>query len=304
MQRNVQSAYLAAEGFEKQLEQELEGIVDRRERLFLSDQPAQAAFWAQNIWRNPQVLEIESINHAARILKSIQRNWSLYSTSHHRRSTLIQEKLPHVSAKPLAFPATLPKAPLGAWTLLDQNLLLASADCSSPFANGEVVFEENRTGPPNRAYLKLWEALTLMEALPRQGEFCIDAGGSPGGWAWVLAKTGADVFCVDRAPLDERVMKLKNVDFEQGNAFNLKPEDFDFVDWLCCDVICYPEKLLGWITPWVESGKVRHMVVTLKFQGEPDYSVAGRFAGIPNSDLRHLFHNRHELTWMWKRGND
>ena len=304
MQRNVQSAYLAAEGFEKQLEQELEGIVDRRERLFLSDQPVQPAFWAQNIWRNPQVLEIESINHAARILKSIQRNWSLYSTSHHRRSTLIQEKLPHVSAKPLVFPATLPKAPLGAWTLLDQNLLLASADCSSPFANGEVVFEENRTGPPNRAYLKLWEALTLMEALPRQGEFCIDAGGSPGGWAWVLAKTGADVFCVDRAPLDERVMKLKNVDFEQGNAFNLKPEDFDFVDWLCCDVICYPEKLLGWITPWVESGKVRHMVVTLKFQGEPDYSVAGRFAAIPNSDLRHLFHNRHELTWMWKREND
>ncbi len=304
MTNDVQSAYLSAEGFEKQLEQELEGITGRHGRLILTDRPPQPAFWAQNIWRNPQVHAIESINHAARTLKSIQRNWCLYSNSHHRRSTLIQEKLPHVSAKPLVFPAPLPRAPLGSWTLLDANTLLASADCSSPFANGEVVFEENRTGPPNRAYLKLWEALTLMASRPKKGEFCIDAGGSPGGWAWVLAQTGAEVFSVDRAPLDERVMKLKNVDFEQGNAFNQKPEDYDFVGWLCCDVICYPEKLLGWVQSWVDSGKVRHMVVTLKFQGDPDYSIARRFADIPNSDLRHLYHNRHELTWMWAKEPD
>ncbi|QPJ63067.1 MAG: hypothetical protein G3M70_14760 [Candidatus Nitronauta litoralis] len=297
----IKSAYLLAEGYESQLEQELAGIVGRHGRLFFSDQPPQNVFWAQNIWHNPQTHEIESINHAVRTLKQIQRNWCCYAKDLHRRSALIQEKLPHISAKPVVFPSPLPKATLGSWTLLDKNTLLASPQCSSAFLNGEIYFEEDKTGPPNRAYLKLWEAFTLMESCPKQGEFCIDAGGSPGGWAWTVAKLGARVLSVDRAPLDEKVMNLKEVEFEQGNAFNKKPEDFEKVDWLICDVVCYPEKLLDWVIRWVESGKAQHMIATIKFQGEADYSIAKRFAAIPGSKVQHLFHNKHELTWMWKR---
>lgn len=301
MSPNIQSAYLSAVGYGSQLEQELEGIVGRHGGLYLSDQPPQESFWAQNIWKNPERHGIESINHAARLLKNIQRNWCGYAVDLHRRSTLIQEKLPHISAKPLIFPATIPSASLGAWTLLDKNTLLASSQCSSPFLNGKVLFDEDKTGPPNRAYLKLWEALTLMGAHPGKGEFCIDAGGSPGGWAWTVAKLGARVLSIDRAPLNEKVMALKNVEFEQGNAFNKKPEDFDKVDWLICDVVCYPEKLLDWVLRWVESGLVENMIATIKFQGEADYSIAKRFAAIPGSKVQHLFHNKHELTWMWKR---
>ena len=61
--------------------------------------------------------------------------------------------------------------------------------------------------PPNRAYLKLWEALTLAAnmpdgRMPRPGELCLDLGSSPGGWSWVLQKLGARVISVDKAPLD------------------------------------------------------------------------------------------------------
>ncbi len=140
-----------------------------------------------------------------------------------------------------------------------------------------------------------------MESHPRQNEFCIDAGGSPGGWAWTVAKLGARVLSIDRAPLDDKVMKLKNVEFEKGNAFNKKPEDYDGVDWLLSDVICYPEKLLEWVERWVESGVVNNMIATIKFQGEADYTIAERFAKIPGSRVQHLFHNKHELTWMWKK---
>ena len=46
------------------------------------------------------------------------------------------------------------------------------------------------------------------------------------------------------------------------------------------------------------AGTCRRFVCTLKFQGETDYATAARFAAIPGSVLRHLYHNKHELTWI------
>ena len=86
--------------------------------------------------------------------------------------------------------------------MLAPDTILASARCSSPFVNGEVTFVEDRSGPPNRAYLKLWEALTLIGETPKPGQLCLDLGSSPGGWTWVMQGTGANVISVDKAPLD------------------------------------------------------------------------------------------------------
>jgi 23S rRNA (cytidine2498-2'-O)-methyltransferase len=33
-------------------------------------------------------------------------------------------------------------------------------------------------------------------------------------------------------------------------------------------------------------------------QGEPDFDTPRRFAAIPGSRVVHLYHNKHELTWM------
>ena len=114
-------------------------------------------------------------------LRAVQRNWALYSSAHHRRAALIADKLPKVSAKPLIFSAPAPAAPLGSWTLIAPDRMLAAAACSSPFPNGEVPFIEDRTAP-SRAYLKLWELLTLLGERPQPSELCIDLGASPGGW--------------------------------------------------------------------------------------------------------------------------
>src|SRR5690242_10235117 len=89
-----------------------------------------------------------------------------------------------VSAKPIVFGSSPPAAPLGSWTLLDTGTMLAAPHCTSAVPNGEVRFVEDRTGPPSRAYLKLWEALTVIERRPRSGEVCLDLGSSPGGWSW------------------------------------------------------------------------------------------------------------------------
>ncbi len=297
MTDTTEVGYLAADGFVAELTHELGDVSEAHGRLLLAPGPARRPAWAQNVWLEPQRLEVRSIGDAAKQLKAIQRNWALHSTNEHRRAALIQDKLPHVSGKPIAPYAELPKAPLGAWTLLDRHTVLASPECSSPFADGEVRFVEDTEGPPSRAYLKLWEAFTLTRRWPKAGEKVLDLGSAPGGWSFVLAELGADVLSVDKAPLDERVAKRPNVTHRRMSAFALDPAEIGPVDWVFSDVICYPERLLKLVHRWMEAG-VERFVCTLKFQGETDHATAERFARIDGARLMHLSHNRHELTFV------
>ncbi len=296
------AAYLAAEEYLEPLLEELgDDVASVHGRLVLTHTPHRPVAWAQNSWIDPVVLPIPSIKQGAKALRSIQRNWAVYAPSHHRRAKLIQDLLPHVSAKPLAFPFPAPTAPLGSWTLLDEGTILAAPRCTSAFPNGEVQFVENRSAPPARAYLKLWEAFTLLGRHPGPGERCLDLGASPGGWTWVLQSLGASVVAVDKAPLAPAIVRLPGVETRQESAFGLKPEDVGPVDWLCSDVICYPERLLRLVRTWLESGLARNFVCTIKFQGDTDHATARAFAEIPGSEVRHLSHNKHELTWTLLR---
>lgn len=145
--------------------------------------------------------------------------------------------------------------PLGSWTLLDAGTMLAAPHCTSPFANGEVRFVEDRTGPPSRTYLKLWEALTLIARLP-------------------------------------------GVEHRRESAFAVDPRVLGAVDWLFSDIVCYPPRLLALIERWLAAGTCRRFACTLKFQGATDHATAHPSAAISGSRLRHLFHNKHELTWI------
>jgi 23S rRNA (cytidine2498-2'-O)-methyltransferase len=293
------TGYLAAAGFEAELARELgDKVISQHERLFMAEGGA-AASWAANVWFDPREIEVASIADAARKLKSIQRNWALYSSRLHRRAALIQAELPHVAAKPLAFPAAPPAAPLGSWTLIAPDRLLAAPSCSSPVPNGEWRFVEDRVGPPNRAYLKLWEAFSRLGRRPGKGDFCLDLGASPGGWTWTLAKLDARVLAVDKAPLAASVARMPGVDFRRQSAFALEAEEFPRVDWLVCDVVCYPKRLLALVERWQGSGRVGHMLCTVKFQGATDHAIARAFGALPGSALVHLHHNKHELTWFW-----
>ncbi|WP_370155127.1 SAM-dependent methyltransferase [Ferrovibrio sp.] len=304
------TGYLAADGFDAQLRHELAGhVVAEHGRLLLADAVIDAA-WAANTWFDVQEIAIESIGDAAAKLKAIQRNWAAYAPLHHRRAKLIAEKLPHVSAKPPVFAAPVPAAPLGSFTLLAPDRMLHAAHCASPMPHGEWRFVEDREGPPSRAYLKFQEALTrhalehgggVPGGLPQPGQTCLDLGASPGGWTWVLAKLGATVTAVDKAPLAPAVAAIPGVTWQQGSAFALDPAAFGAVDWLCSDVICYPARLLALVQRWLATGQVRNAVCTLKFQGETDHETARAFAAIPGSRLRHMHNNKHELSWLWRR---
>lgn len=296
-------AYLAVRNREAELTDELERagarINEQVGRLLVTSGGPKSAAWASNVWLAAERIEFGSIAQAASALLARQRRWALWSERHHRRATLISERLPAESVRALHFGERPARGALGSWTLLDEGVLLASSRCSSPFAHGEVAFVEDRRAPPSRAYLKLWELFTLTGRAPRPGELCLDLGSSPGGWSWVLSTLGASVISVDKAPLHPSVARCDNVRFLQKSAFGIDPRQHPPVDWLFSDVICYPARLLEYVQRWIASGKVKNLVCTLKFQGDTDLDAARAFAAIPGSRLLHLHHNRHELTW-WR----
>ena len=151
------TGYLAAADLEHELRDELTGAgvrLARRPhgRLVLStDDPFESA-WAANVWHDVEEIRITSIGHAAKELRDRQRNWAMYAPLHGGRAKLIAEKLPHVSAKPILIGDVVPDAPLGSFTLLEPDLMLAATRCSSPFPSGEARLVEDREGPPSRAW--------------------------------------------------------------------------------------------------------------------------------------------------------
>jgi 23S rRNA (cytidine2498-2'-O)-methyltransferase len=290
--------FQAVPGFEDLLRAELGSPRELGGPFFYSPDHTGPVFWSRNIWLTPFRLEFDSIGEAARVLRGLQRNWAPVLFTQFRRGALITEKLPPLNTKPRPFPWLLPDSPMGGWTLLDGHTLLASARSESPFPGGIINFEEDKQGPPSRAYLKLEEALVRCRKWPVPGERCLDAGASPGGWTWVLARLGAEVIAVDRAPPEDRILALPGVRFIKHDAFTLKPPDLGPLDWVFSDVVCYPPRLLEWIKKWLDSGLCANFVCTIKLQGEPDFDTLRGFAALPGGNVVHLYHNKHELTWL------
>jgi 23S rRNA (cytidine2498-2'-O)-methyltransferase len=152
--------------------------------------------------------------------------------------------------------------------------------------NGEVAFAEDREGPPSRAYLKLWEALTRLGRHPGPGETCLDLGAAPGGWTWALAARRAGDGGGQGAARSG-VAAMPGVTCRQESAFGLDPRQEPPVDWLFSDVICYPARLLALVRRWIEAGAARNFVCTLKFQGETDHDDGGGIRGDPGAVLFH-----------------
>ncbi len=303
----IRSAYLAAEGFEAPLAEELAragvAVEAWHGRLALSPDAPRPAAWAIDAWVEPREVEVASVGEAAAALRAVQRNWGLYGAAHHRRCALIEARLPPVRARARAFPEPAPESHLGGWTLLAPEKLLFSAAKTSAFVNGACRFEEDHIGPPSRAYLKLWEACAVWRDWPRPGQACLDLGASPGGWTWAIASLGAGVVAVDRAPLTDDVAAMAGVSMLRESAFALESESVAPVDWLFSDIVAYPEKLLALVMRWIASGRVARVVCTVKFQGDTDHAATEGFAAIAGGRLLHLFHNKHELTFLWRREN-
>lgn len=298
---NVTTIALAIYQLESELERELHyrGIAfEKHDRLyFLATH--YCPLFAQVTWQNCQTLPITSIGDGIKKLKALGRNWALFSIDNHRRAQLIQDGLPKINDEPIPFLANTPKHSMGAWTLFDANTIICSTQTSSRYPLGKIEFIENKTVPPSRAYLKLWEFFTVHCPPPAAKTKVLDLGASPGGWSWVLANLDCTVISVDKAPLAENIAQSANISFLQESAFGLDPQHIKNATWLFSDIICYPERLLTLIKKWMQESSVQNFVCTIKFQGQADFAIIDEFLKIPNSKMVHLYHNKHEVMW-WK----
>lgn len=295
----VRSAYWAPETFEDELVHELgSAYIAKHERLVLSSEPARDVVWAHNVWYDPQVLQVESISTGAKQLRTLANDWVLAPVAHHRRAALIQEGAARKrKTSQLEFLQPMPAKPPATWSLIEPNLAIAASTCSALVPNGDCVFIENKTEPPSRAYLKLWEFMTLERQKPQADARCFDIGAAPGGWTWVLSEVGAHVTAIDKAPLAPNVAKRANVESLAKDAFKLEPDEIGDIDWFFSDMICEPPKLLALVKKWLDSGRCSKFVCTIKFKGKTDFETLARFLEIEGSRARHLFHNKHEVTW-------
>ena len=299
----IRSAYWAPQDFEAELTEEVGGsIIARHGRLVLSSAEAKDLVWAHNVWTDARAVPIKSIAQGAKTLRALTKRWAQAPVTHVRRGALIEESMGS-KRKPqhLEFLGELPEQGPGSFSLLSHDMIIASPTCTSLVANGEPQFDENKVEPPSRAYLKLWELMTLFDVVPEPGSLCVDLGACPGGWTWVLSELGVNVIAVDRSPLADVVTKRRNVRAFTNDAFKLEPSEAGDVDWLFSDMICEPAKLLTLVRKWMDSGRCKNFVCTIKFKGKTDFDVLNEFLSIQGSRAKHLFHNKHEVTWWLQR---
>ena len=294
------TVYVAKPDYMRELCKEAQDPVFIQENLVFSARPIPGLCFALDAWLDPVMVEFTSISEAARLLRQKGKFWYLHPLNQVRRSRLIEAELRKLPDLQRSFPITEPLPEIACFTLLDKNTLLYATRRWKKWPMGQCHFQEDKINPPNRAYLKLWESLSLLEQRPLAGETAYDLGASPGGWTWVMQSLGVKVTAVDKAPLEARIARLPGVSFLKQSAFALEPSSIDHkLDWLICDIACYPDRLYALLNKWLDADKAKHYIFTIKLQGQTDLAMIQRFKELPGGRVLHLYHNKHEATFLY-----
>lgn len=163
---------------------------------------------------------------------------------------------------------------------------------------------------PSRSTLKLAEALLEMlneqeRAQLRPGRRAVDLGASPGGWTWQLANRGMKVTAVDNGPMDSALMESGLVEHLRADGFTFRPRHP--VDWLVCDMVDKPARVVDLIARWFERGDCRGAIFNLKLPMKRRFEEIqlaravlqerlSRLEGAWRIVARQLYHDREEIT--------
>ncbi len=273
-------------------------VMHRYKNIFLIEDENTHLFWPKDQWFHVEIVKFKSISDAVKILKSKAKLWTNHPYANFRKAELIQKQLPVIKFKNLEFPNNFKnQSKYASWMLISDDEMIVSKRSLAAVPLGDFLFAETKE-PPSRAYLKLWESFTRLQFKPTKDEVVLDFGSCPGGWTWVLSQLAKKVISVDGAPLDEKVMKLQNVEFYKKDAFKLKVTDFENIDWFFSDIICEPKDLYEIVNYWMQNSGCQKFICSIKFKGPSENAWAQKFLQIPNSTVLHLYNNKHELTWI------
>jgi 23S rRNA (cytidine2498-2'-O)-methyltransferase len=165
---------------------------------------------------------------------------------------------------------------------------------------------------PSRSTLKLAEALQEMlteaeRARLRPGRRAVDLGASPGGWTWQLVQRGMKVTAVDNGPMDPALMASGLVDHLRADGFTFRPRHP--VDWLVCDMVEKPARVVDLVCRWFERGDCRAAIFNLKLPMKRRFEEVEaarsalqtrlrRLGGGWRLSIRQIYHDREEVTCL------
>ncbi len=295
-------------GFQHELVRELElksiKIILTLPRAILTEEVLYKPIWSQDHWRHCKVINceqtLENKNEKAAVdfLKSQPCLGVYHQIEINKISDRIRKKIKTISEKRISYQPNHPfDFNFYAWTMISDFLIFCEKT-SQRFPLGWHEFQEDKSTPPNRAYLKLWELFAIHNLAPQNNPEVLEVGASPGGWSWVLSHFASVVHTVDRAALDPKLNSIKNIKHKIGDAFKLNPKDYDKCTWFYSDIICTPEKMYETVCYWIENSAIQNFICTIKFKGDCDFQILKKFEQIPDSKLIHLYQNKNELTWI------
>ncbi|HSG90736.1 MAG TPA: 23S rRNA (cytidine(2498)-2'-O)-methyltransferase RlmM [Pseudomonadales bacterium] len=181
---------------------------------------------------------------------------------------------------------------------------------SSPDAGGVHRLRSHRDAP-SRSALKLEEGLmTLLNPVDRHMLFdgritAVDLGAAPGGWTWVMRRQGAYVIAVDNGRMAPSLEADPEVEHVRADAFTFQPPRT--VEWLVCDVVDKPARVVELMARWLRRGWAERAMFNLKLPMQKRWRAVaearGRFekilgerSGDFDLHIRQLYHDREEVT--------
>ena len=155
---------------------------------------------------------------------------------------------------------------------------------------------------PSRSYLKAEEAYLILGREPAAQETVADLGAAPGGWSYSAARRGALVAAVDNGPMKAGGLH-PGITHHEEDAFTFRPESPR--DWLFCDMVEDPERIIALVDRWLKEGWAKRFVVNLKFGRVDPVALLRKTELIRRHcstlKARHLFHDREEFTLVGER---
>ena len=186
---------------------------------------------------------------------------------------------------------------------------------------------------PSRSTLKLDEA--FLHFVPRDewetrltsGMTAVDLGAAPGGWTYQLVRRGMMVTSIDNGPMAESLMETGQVKHRMMDGFKYVPQkqavywivretgagkkvsipDQTPIDWLVCDMIEKPQRVIDMVINWFTEGYCREAVINLKLPMAKKYDIVKELLeklheALPNCyyEAKHLYYDRDEITLFVK----
>ncbi|GHB07032.1 23S rRNA (cytidine(2498)-2'-O)-methyltransferase RlmM [Salinicola rhizosphaerae] len=164
---------------------------------------------------------------------------------------------------------------------------------------------------PSRSTLKLeeaWHTFIPRDAWPLRlsdGMQAVDLGAAPGGWTYQLVRKGMFVYAIDNGPMDKGLMATGQVEHLKEDGFVWEPPYR--LDWLVCDIVDKPMRVIDMVERWLVKRWCREAVFNLKLPMKRRWQEVSRCLARLEQTLaandvsahiacRHLYHDREEVT--------